>query len=113
AWASLVLSLIAAGVAAYNYRRFGNMLSTGYQVSSTESWEGFAVDAKTWVSRGAALLLSPSRGMFFYMPFLLLAPAGFVALYRRSRRDALLFAAPFLTQFIIVSGFNSWSGGWG
>lgn len=112
AWASTVLALIAAAVAAYNYRRFGSVLSTGYRVSSTESWEGFAGDATTWLSRGAALLVSPSRGMFFYMPFLILAPVGFVALCRQSRRDALLCAAPFLTQFVIVSGFNSWAGGW-
>jgi hypothetical protein len=62
------------------------------------------------------LLISPSRGLFVYSPFLLFALAGFVVAWRRRSdepslivRDASLAA---LGTYIVYSFFGQWMGGW-
>jgi hypothetical protein len=62
------------------------------------------------------LLISPSRGLFVYSPFLLFALAGFVIAWRRRPdepslivRDASLAA---LGIYIVYSFFGQWMGGW-
>jgi hypothetical protein len=62
------------------------------------------------------LLISPSRGLFIYSPFLLFAVAGFVVAWRRRDdppglivRDASLAA---LGIYVVYSFFGQWMGGW-
>ena len=62
------------------------------------------------------LLISPSRGLFVYSPYLLFAVAGFVMAWRGRRderallvRDASVAA---LGIYVVYSFFGSWWGGW-
>ncbi|MBI5031821.1 MAG: hypothetical protein HZB51_14930 [Chloroflexi bacterium] len=60
------------------------------------------------------LLISPSRGLFVYSPFLILAPYGLWLAYRNKDRLFYSFsAAAFSVCYIILSTFEAWDGGWG
>jgi len=62
------------------------------------------------------LLISPSRGLFVYSPFLLFAVAGFVIAWRRRSDDASLFvrdaSLAALGIYLVYSFFGVWMGGW-
>ena len=58
------------------------------------------------------LIGSPSRGLFFTMPVLLLAPTGLWAMRRRLPREAALIAAVSVGYVLAISGFYGWHGGW-
>ena len=52
---------------------------------------------------------SPFRGLFFASPFLLFA---FVAMRRMTRREVIAVAGITAIFFVVIAGFNGWSGGW-
>lgn len=60
------------------------------------------------------LLISPFRGIFFYSPFLIFAPAGFYRMIRERewRKEGWLFIAISVVYFLFLSGFSDWEGGW-
>jgi hypothetical protein len=57
----------------------------------------------------------PNKGLFWYAPIVLLAPAGFVALFRRDARLALASASSFAALLVAASAWWAWDGqaGWG
>jgi hypothetical protein len=60
-------------------------------------------------------LLSPGKGLVFYMPVVMLVIPGLVSMGRRHRAVALAAALPVLTTAVAYSSYNSWFGGqsWG
>jgi len=106
-------------LAAYNMACFGNPLSFSYEYLSHETFRegashgiwgiGFP-NAKAMF----ALLLSPSRGVFFIMPVFLLSLWGIAGIAGRQKlkREAVLITAVVMTSFLFVAGFYGWHGGW-
>lgn len=95
-------------VAAYNVQVFGN-LQGGYGLVSAPFTDA--------TIRGlAGILLSPSRGLLIYSPFLL---AGFIGLWiflkDRAVRESPVYAVAALfviCDLILVASFKTWWGGW-
>lgn len=54
------------------------------------------------------VLFSPMRGFFFWWPVMLALIPGVVILYRRSRREGLLFTGYFVLLIYITSAWWSW-----
>lgn len=66
------------------------------------------------LARLAAILVSPSRGLFVFCPVLLVA-LGWLATSRRYLRDADLLlptAAALLGQVVLIASFVGWHAGW-
>ena len=57
----------------------------------------------------------PNKGLFWYAPFTLLAPLGFLSLVRRDARFALALYASALSLLFAASAWWAWDGqaGWG
>ncbi len=114
--------MVIAVLAAYNTACFGNPWSLSYAHNATEifregSKRGFCgvglPDAKALF----ALLYSPSRGLFFTMPVLLLSLAGFWNMWRKpaknvGRLECLVILAAVTGTLLISAGFYAWHGGW-
>jgi hypothetical protein len=56
------------------------------------------------------VLFSTDRGVFTWSPLLLLAAVGWVHLWKKERRLAMLLVSGFLLQFYIVASWDSWNG---
>ncbi len=98
---------------AYNYARFGTLLSfplEAYEQFNTPLWTGLA-----------GLLLSPGKGLFWYVPLLWLAVAGAIWLWAvrptagLRRADALLALACIVAPLLLYALWYDWPGGraWG
>jgi hypothetical protein len=106
-------------LAAYNMACFGHLLSFSYEHLVFERFrEGaaqgfFGVDIPR-IGAMAGLLFSPSRGLFFIMPVLLLSLWGIAHMIGREQRprEAILIAAAATGSFLFISGFYAWHGGW-
>ncbi len=61
------------------------------------------------------LTLLPNKGLFWYAPIVLLAPVGFVALFRRDARLAFASSASAVSLLVAASAWWAWDGqaGWG
>ncbi|MCM3876174.1 MAG: hypothetical protein NEA02_07115 [Thermoanaerobaculia bacterium] len=61
------------------------------------------------------LTVFPNKGLFWYAPIVLLAPLGFVPLFRRDARLALASALSFVVLLFAASAWWAWDGqaGWG
>jgi len=101
--------LALAGLALYNWARFGSPLDTGYHF---EAGEGFTRPILTGLF---GLFLSPYRGLFWYAPVLLLAVPGWWLLRRQTPLLAWVTLAVVALQSLIYAGWWSWHGGivWG
>lgn len=110
----LVLIAFAVALACFNYLRFGGVLETGYDLAGG-GLRGFTFRPADLLSATAGLLVSPGRGLFFYMPILLLALAGFKLFYKVHRDEAMLLAATFVSFLVLQSGYTYWTAGasWG
>jgi|GEM_PF-2199289 len=81
-----------------------------------KSWpemrEGYQWEEGLWITLYGSLL-SPSRGLLVFSPFLFLTLAGVPLLWRTVRREPLFWLAIvwFWTQFTLVAVTNSWRGG--
>jgi hypothetical protein len=108
---------LAVAVAAYNQYYFGSPLDFGqltagariaqYKTGSPELWQ-----TPLWVG-AAGLLASPSRGLFVFSPFLLMAVAGSVLAWRDARYRplrVLTLAVPVL--WLPAFAWFDWWGGW-
>ena len=91
----------------YNAVRFGSGFDTGYR----------AVD---WSLTGGVvglygLLFSPGRGLFLYMPIVILSAPALLNFYKQHRWEATLFALIVAAYTLVHSAYNSWEGGgvWG
>ncbi len=93
---------------AYNAVYNGSPLVFGYQEGITQGMSLPRADALL------GLLVSPSRGLLAYSPFLILAPIGLTVLRRESQRLFYFFAAAtFVLCYLFLSLFQGWEGGWG
>jgi hypothetical protein len=62
----------------------------------------------------AGLVISPSRGLLIYSPFLIFAPIGIWVARRDSNRQFYLFCAiASLLGVLLLSMWEDWGGGWG
>ncbi|MEO7974965.1 MAG: hypothetical protein ABIU84_15395, partial [Thermoanaerobaculia bacterium] len=95
-------------IAAYNFSRFGSVLETGYGKEAGNFTASFAVGF-------VGLLASPSKGVFWYCPVLLLAVLGGRAFWRRDRACALTILAASAAWLLLISRYYQWYGGgsWG
>lgn len=108
----IVWFLLPIGVALvisgwYNWIRFGNPLTTGYlpeERFATPFFEGVY-----------GLTLSPGKGLLWYNPLLFAALAGWLAFFRRHRREAVLSGALVLSQVAFYAPWYLWWAGhsWG
>ncbi|MGQ9598972.1 MAG: ArnT family glycosyltransferase [Anaerolineae bacterium] len=108
----IVWFLLPIGVALvisgwYNWIRFGNPLTTGYLPEErfvTPFFEGVY-----------GLTLSPGKGLLWYNPLLFAALAGWLAFFRRHRREAVLSGALVLSQVAFYAPWYLWWAGhsWG
>jgi hypothetical protein len=106
--AFLALAAIPVGLhALYCWRYLGTPWSTGQSVPagnfSGDAWQGIA-----------GLLMSPSRGLFVFSPFLLFAIPGAVAAFRRSPTgDRLLERALVVGSVAVLGLYARWVLWWG
>jgi hypothetical protein len=101
----------------YNNSLFGSPLSMSYAHESFPEWAEvastgvFGIGFPT-LSNLYLLLVSPSRGLFFFAPVLALGVAGFfIAKGRATLRHRVKVAAVLLT-ILVVSGHGAAHGGW-
>ena len=91
----------------YNAVRFGSGFDTGYR-------------AVNWSLTGGAmglygLLFSPGRGLFLYMPIVILSVPALLDFYKQHKWEATLFSLIIAAYILSHSAYNSWEGGgvWG
>ncbi len=92
----------------YNAHISGNPLTTGYG--------GVPDDFNTpWQVGLYGLLLSPGRGLLWYMPVLLLGIAGMALRWRQQGREVLLALLLLLLHLVFYSRLDYWhgAGAWG
>jgi hypothetical protein len=93
-------------IPAYSYACFGDPFILPYsrQASFPEMKEG--VFGIKWPDLETAfkLLFSPTRGLFFWSPFLIMAGFGYGELFRRSPRMFWLMYLVPLLQILVISG---------
>ncbi len=108
---------IAIAIAAYNAYWFGSPLRFGQTVVGDGlalALTGVADQWQTplWVGV-PGLLVSPSRGLFVFSPFLLAAIPGAVIAWRRAEYAALRPLAVAAVVIILIAGKHyDWWGGW-
>lgn len=103
---ALVAAVCGVGVLGMNHLFYGHALPP---YSSVERLE------LTGLLRGAAgNLVSPSRGLVFYVPWFVFSLAGAVRAFRERDQDPFfrLLALVFAAHFAVVSSFPQWWGGW-
>jgi hypothetical protein len=112
AWRETLLFLVplllwALIMAAYNYARFGNPLSTGYLPE-----ESFSAP---WLVGLAGLLVSPGKGIIFFSPVIVAALAAFPSFWRRHGLPAALVALVSAGYVLMYGKWFMWHGGfaWG
>jgi hypothetical protein len=91
----------------YNAVRFGSGFDTGYRVV-------------TWSLSGGVmglygLLFSPGRGLFLYMPIVILSIPALLNFHKQHKWEATLFSLIIAAYTLVHSAYNSWEGGgvWG
>ena len=83
-----------------------------------QAWEWnrlLALDVGQIASRVYGQLLSPGKGLIFYMPVILFTVPGFWQLWRRHPAPALALLLNFGSLVVVTSTYSSWYGGqsWG
>jgi hypothetical protein len=93
----------------YSCTHIGRFALSGYGAESTLFTSPLATGL-------AGILLSPSRGLFVYSPFLLLAPAAiglsWSSLPAISRRTVVLIAVATFAHTAMIAKWHDWAGGW-
>lgn len=112
-------ALVPVGLGmAYHQAAFGGPFTTGYAFIENSYFasihkRGFMGIA--WPSAEAlfGVLLSSSRGLFYFMPWLLLAPLGAWVLSRRGEKAwGIPLTVAMLAYVTFAAGFGYWTGGW-
>ncbi len=101
----------------HNWIAFGSPLTMGYSLETADAFEGMSrgIFGFTLPSLKAVylLLLSPERGLFFYMPWTVLGIAGF---FKGKRLIPVLKKNPLpimiITYVIMFSAYYMPTGGW-
>ena len=129
----LKLGFLAGGcvcaliLAAYNIACFGNPFSSSYaHLAIPSSYAHLEIEQfRKGATHGIlgvglphiramfGLMFSPSRGVFFIMPVLLLSLWGIAHMIGRKQhlREAVLIVAVATGYFFFIAGFSSWHGG--
>ena len=107
AW-GVPVAIWLAGIAWYNWVRFGNVTETGYG----EEWRQMTTPFATGL---AGLLVSPGKGLLWYNPPLLLALGGVVWFARRRGDLTLVIVGMLAGALLLYSRYYVWYGGgvWG
>ncbi len=108
---------IAAALAGYQLYYHGSLLSVGRFVVDREIAGIKTGSAELWGTplwEGlAGLLVSPSRGLFVFSPFMLFALFGFVSAWSDQRFTSLQpLTVAFVAQLVVASKWFDWWGGW-
>lgn len=89
---------------AYNWVRFGDILDAGYL--AIERFSGR-------LDQGLpGLLLSPGRGLIFYVPLVWLLLPALPAFWRRHRIETLVILLLAASQTLLYARWHVWFGGW-
>lgn len=108
-----------AALLAYNRAAFGSILDLGYFHHATEQFAAvhsrenpLGLRPPDW-SKAIPLLWGQHRGLLFYAPILVLAPAGWIA-FLMGRRWLELAGSlgACLAVFFVNLSYPEWSGGW-
>jgi len=106
-------------LAVYNFKCFGSVFSMSYALQThTPFQQGAArgIFGITTPDMGALayILFSPSRGLFFIMPFFFLSFAGLWKLCSSDeyRREGVLIVAIVVGYITFNAGYYCWHGGW-
>jgi hypothetical protein len=95
-----------AGIAVWNYARFGSPFLTGLHEPTfgEPPWSGFL-----------GLTISPGKGLIWYLPLLLILPWAIPSFYRRSRSLFFFLAALVAATVLFYSNVLYWHGdpAWG
>lgn len=111
-WYFGILGSTAILLGWFNYIRFGSFTDTGYN-KYLGGHSGFNfTNLSAMLNAFAALVLSPGRGILFYMPYLIVAPLGFCAVFRSNRFATSMMVLAFGANFFVVSGFKYFDGAW-
>jgi hypothetical protein len=102
-WFALMLALAAFSIAWYNWVRLGSPLATGYRAD--ESFDNPILFGLY------GLLFSPGKGLFVYVPFLVVLPWAIRVLRRRARDEVFLALAIFAVYLVTFSTWYYWWGG--
>jgi Dolichyl-phosphate-mannose-protein mannosyltransferase len=108
--AILMLIPLALGIAllaAWNTAHFGNPLVSGYHLGAGE---GFTSPLRISLP---GLLVSPARGLLWFVPVSLLALAGLPLFFRRHTRLAALALALIAGHVLVFGAWWMWWSGWG
>ncbi|HEY64059.1 MAG TPA: hypothetical protein G4O02_05755 [Caldilineae bacterium] len=103
------LAVVGMALLAYNWARFGDPFETGYHFEAGEGWT-----TPLWQGLWG-LLLSPYRGLFWYVPLTMGAVLAWRAFRREHPGEAALVAGITLIVVILYSLWWMWWGGfaWG
>lgn len=114
-WRGAVAFVLVAGAFValalhYNHVRTGSVWGTGYGHQATPA--AFTTPLLIGLY---GLLLSSGKGLAWFAPVAVLAPAGFVAWWRSDRWMALAAAAGVTVTALLYAGFEHWAGdgSWG
>jgi len=92
------------GTALYNALRFGHPMDSGYRLSFS--------DFTTPLPGMIGLLISPARGLVFYMPQVLLTVPGYLMGQHKHRSEFLKVLVMLLTYLLFFGSWRIWHGGW-
>lgn len=108
--ALFVLGACLAIAAAYDVARTGNVLGSGYGRQATPA----AFSTPLWVGI-YGLVLSSGKGLLWFAPIVLLAPAGLLAWRHQDRALTLGVTAGVVVTVILYASFEHWAGdgSWG
>lgn len=108
---------LAVALLLYNYYVFGSPFALSYMHESFAEWAAVAKRGVLGISyptpsNAFLLLFSPSRGLFFYAPILLLGVASIAAArYRKTLRQRIRLGA-ILASVVVLCGHGAAHGGW-
>ena len=105
-----VLAIITVAIALLFQGVFTWRYGSAWDLGNLSQWS-----LATGLRRIYGQLLSPGKGLIFYMPAVMLAVAGLVIMWRRYKAVTLAIGLPLLTTTVAYSSYDSWYGGqsWG
>ncbi len=106
AGAVMAAPVVVAGLVTlwYNFARFGDALDAGYL--AIERFSGR-------LDQGIpGLLLSPGRGLIFYVPLVWLLVPALPAFWRKWRAEAIVILLLAVSQTLLYARWHVWFGGW-
>ena len=93
----------AIALLAFNYLRFGDVRTTGYEAGTSQGYWSFPLPLGLLF-----LLFSPGKGAVIFSPLLVLAPAGLLAMARKWRAEILMIGAIFVLPWMLSAKMTGW-----